>query len=214
MVHRSRESERLMRGGCVPIDRFRITPKKNSTPRPLLSGDVFTKACARCARFARAPAHEAAPALRRAPRAAPPKSLRCRTALAHAMSSANAPGGSASARSASQLMPPPPSRVAGATTLSRRPPQQRVLDEDEWTMCLEDIVERDYFPDLPRLKNRLDWLEATRSGDPEQIRAAQLRIQARGVARLCARGDAQHTPAAACSARAARKHVQLRRAGR
>jgi protein DGCR14 len=84
-------------------------------------------------------------------------------------------------------MPPPASRVAGATTLTRRAAPQRVLDEDEWTLCLEEIVERDYFPDLPRLKNRLDWLEATRSGDPEKIRDAQLRIQARvGVAWRCA----------------------------
>lgn len=91
---------------------------------------------------------------------------------------------------AQQLMPPPPPRAPGVTLLQHAPPPPRVLDEDEYTMHLEEIIERDFFPELPRLKNRLDWLEATRSGDPERIRAAQLRIQVRPL-RCAASQEAQ-----------------------
>lgn len=51
-----------------------------------------------------------------------------------------------------------------------------VLDEDTYVAAIEKIVERDYFPDLPKLRDRLDWLEAVRTGDPIQIRDAQLKI--------------------------------------
>jgi hypothetical protein len=56
------------------------------------------------------------------------------------------------------LMPPPAPRPA---SVAKRAAAE-VLDEDEWTLRLEQIVERDYFPDLTKLKARLDWLEATR----------------------------------------------------
>ena len=55
------------------------------------------------------------------------------------------------------LMLPPP--------LPARPPkrkrEQKVLDEDEWTEKLEAIVQRDYFPDIPKLENELEWLEVS-----------------------------------------------------
>jgi len=62
------------------------------------------------------------------------------------------------------LMPPPAPRASPAVSAKKRPVPRaaEVLDEDEWTLRLEQIVERDYFPDLTRLKARLDWLEATR----------------------------------------------------
>ncbi len=82
---------------------------------------------------------------------------------------------------ASALMPPPPPRPPAALA---RP--ATVLEEDEWTMYLEEIIERDFFPDLSKLKNRLDWLQASRSGDAEAIRAAQLRIQVRVPRAACA----------------------------
>ncbi len=40
--------------------------------------------------------------------------------------------------------------------------RQKVLDEDEWTECLEAIIQRDYFPIVPKLQNKLEWLEVSR----------------------------------------------------
>ncbi|KAK9676646.1 hypothetical protein RND81_11G090900 [Saponaria officinalis] len=57
---------------------------------------------------------------------------------------------------------------------SRKTP--KVLDEDSYVAAIEKIIERDYFPDIPKLRDRLDWLEALKSGDPVVIRDAQLKI--------------------------------------
>lgn len=48
-----------------------------------------------------------------------------------------------------------------------------VLDEDEWTASIRHIVQRDYFPELAKLRGKVEWLEAVRSGDPERIARAQ-----------------------------------------
>lgn len=75
---------------------------------------------------------------------------------------------------------------------SKRP---KVLDEDSYAAAIEKIIERDYFPDIPKLRDRLDWLEAVRSGDPVQIRDAQLKIleRRRGIAASSGGGDAGTT---------------------
>lgn len=54
-------------------------------------------------------------------------------------------------------------RYAPQAPRPRKRPAQ-VLDEDVYTDNIEAIIERDYFPDLPKLRNKLDWLEAVRSG--------------------------------------------------
>ena len=51
------------------------------------------------------------------------------------------------------LMLPPPPRP-------KRKRETKVLDEDDWTDKLEAIIQRDYFPDLPKLESQLEWLEA------------------------------------------------------
>ncbi|KAL2246169.1 protein DGCR14 [Sesamum indicum] len=51
-----------------------------------------------------------------------------------------------------------------------------VLDEDTYVAAIEKIIERDFFPDIPKLRDRLDWLQAVRTQDPVLIRDAQLKI--------------------------------------
>lgn len=64
--------------------------------------------------------------------------------------------------------------------LPKRPrPNLAVLDEDSYVAAIEKIVERDFFPDIPKLQDRLEWLEAIRTGDPMIIRDAQLNIMQR-----------------------------------
>ena len=53
-------------------------------------------------------------------------------------------------------MPPPPARSG-----SKRQREQTLLDEDEWTDRIEAIIQRDYFPDLPKLQNKLEWLQVS-----------------------------------------------------
>ncbi|EFJ16645.1 hypothetical protein SELMODRAFT_116099 [Selaginella moellendorffii] len=64
--------------------------------------------------------------------------------------------------------PPPPGKP--------RKSSHAVLDEDTYVAAIERIVERDFFPDIPKLQNKLEWLEAVRSGDPVLMREAQLNI--------------------------------------
>ncbi|KAK6160013.1 hypothetical protein DH2020_003394 [Rehmannia glutinosa] len=61
-----------------------------------------------------------------------------------------------------------------ATRKRRRSPN--VLDEDTYVAAIEKIIERDFFPDIPKLRDRLDWLQAVRTHDPVLIRDAQLKI--------------------------------------
>ena len=72
-------------------------------------------------------------------------------------------------------MPPPPPRPRPLST----PATPVVLEEEQWTAAIEAIVERDYFPELPRLQSRLEWLRAVRSGDPAALRQAQANAAAR-----------------------------------
>jgi len=67
------------------------------------------------------------------------------------------------------LMPPPPRRAP-------KHGREVVLEEEEWVAKMEGIIERDFFPELVRLQDKVAWLEAVRSGDHEQIRQAQLQI--------------------------------------
>lgn len=56
---------------------------------------------------------------------------------------------------------------------------QVVLEEEDYMTRMETIIERDFFPDIPKLQSELEWLEAVRSGDPRHIRKVQLNIAAR-----------------------------------
>ena len=57
-------------------------------------------------------------------------------------------------------MPPPAARPAAGLKRKR---EVTTLDEDEWTSRIEAIIQRDYYPDLPKLQNKLEWLQASRT---------------------------------------------------
>ncbi|WZZ62867.1 splicing factor ESS-2 homolog [Brassica napus] len=81
------------------------------------------------------------------------------------------------------LSSPSPSSYSddGLRISSKIPPRNprkrmRVLDEDAYVAAIEKIIERDYFPDISKLRDRLDWIQAVKTRDPIQIRDAQLKI--------------------------------------
>ncbi|CAH8290888.1 unnamed protein product [Eruca vesicaria subsp. sativa] len=69
-------------------------------------------------------------------------------------------------------------RTSSSSKLTPRNPRKRmrVLDEDSYVAAIEKIIERDYFPDISKLRDRLDWIQAVKTRDPVQIRDAQLKI--------------------------------------
>lgn len=75
---------------------------------------------------------------------------------------------------------------ASSSSSSNPRKRQAVLDEDSYVAAIEKIIERDFFPDIPKLRDRLDWLQAVRTGDPVQIRDAQLKIIERRAGKVSA----------------------------
>ncbi|KAF7827379.1 protein DGCR14 [Senna tora] len=81
--------------------------------------------------------------------------------------------------SLSEVSVPNPNDSTSAVTTKIPRKNHAVLDEDTYVGAIEKIIERDFFPDISKLRDRLDWLEAIRTGDPIQIRDAQLKIMER-----------------------------------
>lgn len=63
-------------------------------------------------------------------------------------------------------MPPPAARPLSGVKRRR---EVTTLDEDEWTSRIEAIIQRDYFPDLPKLQNKLEWLQVSRRQDKTRL---------------------------------------------
>ena len=76
-------------------------------------------------------------------------------------------------------MPPPPPRFRR----QKQPPQKKktkiVLEEEEFAARLEHIIERDYFPNVPQMKDELRLLRAERKGNEKEILMAKRNIQKR-----------------------------------
>ena len=74
-------------------------------------------------------------------------------------------------------MPPPSPRFG-----RQKQPQKKkkiVLEEDEFAARLEHIIERDYFPNVPQMKDELRLLRAEREGNEKEILMAKRNIQKR-----------------------------------
>ncbi|QDZ21821.1 hypothetical protein A3770_06p43390 [Chloropicon primus] len=68
------------------------------------------------------------------------------------------------------MLPPPAVDMA-----KRRRQGPKVLREEAWLKQLEAIIQRDYFPEIPKLQSKLEWLQAVNSGDEGRMRWAQRR---------------------------------------
>ena len=75
-------------------------------------------------------------------------------------------------------MPPPPPRFRRQKQAEKKK-TKIVLEEDEFAARLEHIIERDYFPNVPQMKDELRLLRAEREGNEKEILMAKRNIQKR-----------------------------------
>ncbi len=69
------------------------------------------------------------------------------------------------------------SLVPRTSTVPGKPKSRRaVLEEDEYIEKLDAIVQRDFFPDLPKLRAQTEYLAAVDRNDVAKIRELQLRF--------------------------------------
>jgi protein DGCR14 len=67
------------------------------------------------------------------------------------------------------------SEETGSLKLNARKKNRVVLDEDEFTQKLETIIQRDFFPEIPRLVAQNEYLKAQEQNDVEKIRQLQMK---------------------------------------
>ncbi|KAF7240819.1 hypothetical protein EYD10_12594, partial [Varanus komodoensis] len=89
-----------------------------------------------------------------------------------------------SAASARALVPVQATAVAVVEEAAREAPKsrKRILDEDSYIQAsgrggsLEKIIQRDFFPDVEKLRAQKDYLEAEESGDLEKMRQIAIKF--------------------------------------
>ncbi|XP_065663372.1 splicing factor ESS-2 homolog [Hydra vulgaris] len=67
--------------------------------------------------------------------------------------------------------------VSGPVYTTNTKIKQKILDEEEYLTILEKIVERDFYPELTKLKLRLHYLNALETDDVEKLREIQLQLE-------------------------------------
>ncbi|XP_064460819.1 splicing factor ESS-2 homolog [Ornithodoros turicata] len=73
----------------------------------------------------------------------------------------------------SKLVKLPPSTSLVACQTSKPVRQQKILDEDTYTEEVAEIIERDFFPDVPKLKAQNEYLDALEANDIIKLRNLQ-----------------------------------------
>lgn len=58
-------------------------------------------------------------------------------------------------------------------------PKAIVLDEDKYLEKLETIIQRDFFPDIAKLKAQTDYFDAVQANDVEKIKQLQEKFSSR-----------------------------------
>lgn len=80
-----------------------------------------------------------------------------------------------------QLTAKPPTSTAIITAnyglaIPTKKRKEVVLEEDTYVEALEAIIQRDFFPDLPKLNAQLEYMEAEENNDVVKMRELQQRF--------------------------------------
>lgn len=59
----------------------------------------------------------------------------------------------------------------------RKKPKKEVISEETYVEGIEKIIQRDFYPDLPKLRTQLEWLEAEQNHDLGKMREIHLRVR-------------------------------------
>ncbi|KAJ3332138.1 hypothetical protein HDU76_001172 [Blyttiomyces sp. JEL0837] len=84
------------------------------------------------------------------------------------------------------------SSSSSAHVYVKPPPPQEILDEDSYIQAVSDIIERDFFPSLKRLKVQNEFLDAVQAGDLPK--AKELGMQLHRIATGRVGTDASKVP--------------------
>ncbi|CAG9531955.1 unnamed protein product [Cercopithifilaria johnstoni] len=84
--------------------------------------------------------------------------------------------------------------VLGAKKLETEKEVRVVLPEDKYLERLQEIIVRDYFPELPKLKAQKEYLDAVAANDLTKIRELQLRYSTKRTIRRTSPTTAVNSP--------------------